>query len=130
MSYLFLKQLHVACVVLSAAGFLLRGVWMLSESTLLQRRAARVVPHIVDTILLASAIAMVVSSAQWPWTSNWLTAKLTGLLVYIGCGTMALKRARTRRQRAAFLLAALVALAYIVSVALTRSALGALVWLT
>ncbi|MDS4013279.1 MAG: SirB2 family protein [Candidatus Accumulibacter sp.] len=129
MSYLLFKQLHVSCVILSAAGFLLRGFWMLFESPLLQTRAARVVPHIVDTVLLASAIAMLLISAQWPWHSHWLSAKLVGLLVYIGCGSMALKRARTRRQRAAFLLAALCALAYIVSVALTRSPLGALAWL-
>jgi uncharacterized membrane protein SirB2 len=129
MSYLLLKQLHVSCVILSGVGFLLRGVWMLIESPLLQRRATRVVPHIVDTLLLASAIAMVVSSAQWPWSNNWLTAKLVGLLLYIGCGTMALKRARSKSQRAAFLFAAFVAFTYIVSVALTRSAFGPLAWL-
>jgi uncharacterized membrane protein SirB2 len=32
MSYLFLKYLHIGCVVLSGAGFLLRGLWMLADS--------------------------------------------------------------------------------------------------
>ncbi len=130
MSYLLLKQLHVSCVILSGAGFLLRAVWMLTESPLLQQRAVRVVPHVVDTALLGSAIAMAVVSAQWPFANDWLTAKLAGLLFYIGCGTMALKRARSKARRTAFLLAALVAFAYIVSVALSRSPLGPLAgWL-
>jgi len=52
---------------------------------------------------------------------GWLTAKFFGLLAYIGCGTMALKRGRTKEQRLLFLVLALLAYAYIVSVALTRS---------
>ena len=60
---------------------------------------------------------------------NWLTAKLVGLLIYIGCGTMALKRARSKAQRAVFLVAALGAFAYIVSAALARSPLGFFAWL-
>lgn len=127
MSYLVLKQLHIACVVLSASGFFLRGLWMLYESPYLQRPAARMLPHLVDTILLGSAIAMAVLSSQYPFTATWLTAKLAGLLIYIGCGTMALKRGRSKARRAVFFAAALAALAYIVSVALTRSPLGFLV---
>jgi uncharacterized membrane protein SirB2 len=124
MSYLILKQLHIACVVLSGSGFLVRGLWMLRGSPYLQLPAARVLPHIVDTVMLARAIAMAVLSAQYPFATPWLTAKVIGLLVYIGCGTMALKRGRSKAQRAIFLAAALTALAYIVSVALTRSPLG------
>ena len=128
MSYLLLKHLHVGCVVLSGSGFFLRGLWMLRESPWLQRAAVKLVPHIVDTVLLGSAIAMAVLSAQYPLQASWLTAKLVGLLVYIGCGTMALKRARSRQQRTGYFAAALIAFAYIVSVALTRNALGFLAW--
>ena len=124
MGYLILKHLHVGCVVLSGAGFLLRGLWMLADSQWLQRRSVRVLPHIVDTILLGSAIVMTVISHQYPFVADWLTAKLAGLLLYIGCGTMALKRARSKPQRAAFLLAAVLSFAWIVSVALTRNPLG------
>lgn len=124
MGYLILKHLHVGCVVLSGAGFLLRGLWMLADSPLLQRRSIRIVPHVVDTVLLGSAIAMMLISQQYPFVSGWLTAKLAGLLLYIVCGTMALKRARSKPQRAAFLLAAVLSFAWIVSVALTRNPLG------
>ena len=43
--YYAIKHLHVTCVVLSAAGFLLRGLWMITGSGLLQHRLARVLPQ-------------------------------------------------------------------------------------
>ena len=60
-------------------------------------------------------------SGQYPFVQDWLTAKFFGLLAYIVCGTVALKRGRTMRQRTLFLAFAVLAYAYIVSVALTRS---------
>lgn len=129
MTYLSLKYLHVTCVVLSGAGFLLRGGWMLLDSPLLRLRWVKTVPHVIDTILLGSAIAMVVLSAQYPFSLDWLTAKLFGLLAYILCGMVALKRGRTMRQRLVFFVLALLAFAYIVSAALTRSPLGVFFWL-
>lgn len=123
MSYLALKHLHVTCVVLSGLGFMLRGWWMLVGSPLLKAPAARIAPHVIDTLLLGSALTMAWLSGQYPFAQDWLTAKFFGLLAYIGFGTMALKRGRTPRIRGAFLLLALAAFAYIVSVALTRSPL-------
>ncbi len=124
MNYLVLKHLHLTCVALSGLGFAVRGVWMLCDSPMLTRRWVRIVPHVVDTLLLGSAIALAVSSSQYPFEQNWLTAKVVGLLVYILCGTLALKRAKSKATRTAFLLAAVLAFAYIVSVALTRSPYG------
>jgi len=123
MSYLALKHLHVTCVVLSGLGFALRGWWMLNDSPLLRARLTRVVPHVVDTLLLGSALLMAWQSSQYPFAQGWLTAKFFGLLAYILSGTMALKRARTRGRRVAFLALALLAYAYIVGVALTRNPL-------
>jgi uncharacterized membrane protein SirB2 len=123
MSYLALKHLHVTCVVLSGLGFALRGWWMLNDSSLLRARLTRVVPHVVDTLLLGSALLMAWQSSQYPFAQGWLTAKFFGLLAYILCGTMALKRARTKGRRVVFLVLALLAYAYIVVVALTRNPL-------
>ena len=123
MTYLVLKYLHVACVVLSGLGFSLRGWWMLNDSPQLKTRLARVVPHVIDSVLLGSALLMAWQSSQYPFSQGWLTAKFFGLLAYILCGTMALKRARTKGRRVAFLMLALLAYAYIVGVALTRNPL-------
>lgn len=125
---LALKNLHVLCVVVSGSGFFLRGLWMLSDSPRLNLRWVRVVPHFVDTLLLASAIAMAVISDQYPLAQDWLTAKLIGLLVYILCGMMALRRGKSKTTRGIFFAAALLAFAYIVSVAITRSPLGVFSW--
>ena len=123
MSYLALKHLHVTCVVLSGLGFCLRGWWMLRESPLRQHRLTRTLPHIIDTLLLGSALTMAWMSGQYPFVNGWLTAKLIGLLAYILFGMMALKRGRTLTLRARYFGLAVLAYAYIVSVALTRSPL-------
>ena len=120
MTYLAVKLLHLACAALTGAFFLLRGSWMLADSPQLQRRWVRIVPHVIDTVLLASALVMVVWSHQYPFAQNWLTAKLFALIVYIGLGTVALKRGNTKRVRAAAFIGALLVFAYIVKVAVTR----------
>lgn len=122
-TYTLVKHLHVTCVALSGAGFVLRGIWMMRGSALLQRRWVRVVPHIVDTVLLGSAIWLAFALQQAPLAHAWLTAKVAGLVAYIVLGTIALKRGRTRGVRIAAFVGALLAFAYIVSVALTKSVL-------
>lgn len=118
--YAALKLTHVGCVAISYALFVVRGVWMMRGSGLLQARWVRVVPHAVDTILLASAVALAMAIHQYPVADGWLTAKVTGLLLYIALGTIALKRGRTRGVRIAAGLAAQAVYFYIVAVALTR----------
>lgn len=123
MSYYVLKHLHVTCVVLSGLGFYLRGWWMLNESPLRLHRLTRILPHVVDSLLLGSALTMAWMSGQYPFVNGWLTAKLFGLIAYILLGMMALKRGRTMAIRARFFGLAVLAYLYIASVALTRSPL-------
>ena len=125
MNYLAIKHLHITLAVLSGSFFVLRGLWMLLDSSMLQRRWVKVVPHVVDTLLLTSALVMVFWSGQYPFEQPWLTAKVLALVVYIGLGTIALKRGKTKAVRTWAWLAALATFAYIVAVALTRQALVA-----
>ena len=120
--YPALKLLHVACVVATASGFVLRGIWMLGESPLLRHPLTRVLPHLNDTLLLAAGIGMAMMLHQYPLVDGWLTAKLLALLLYIVLGTVALKRGRTKRIRILAFGGALLTLSYLVAVALTRSA--------
>jgi len=122
--YFAIKHLHVTCVVLSALGFLLRGYWMISGSPLLKSLPARVMPHLIDSALLLSAITLAALIQQYPFEAAWVTAKVIGLLAYIALGTIALKRGRTRSQRIAAFVAALSVYAWIVSVALTKNVSG------
>ena len=122
--YLALKHLHLTAVVLSFALFVLRGLWMLVESPQLQRRWVRIVPHLIDTVLLVSAIGLTLILQQYPFVNGWLTAKVLALIAYIILGSIALKRGPTQRIRAAAWIAALATFGYIASVALTHSPLG------
>ncbi len=124
MMYYALKHLHVACVLLSIAGFTLRGVWMLSGSRLLQLRLTRVLPHVVDSLLLLSALAMAAMIGQYPFVAGWVTAKVIGLVVYILLGVVALRRGPTRALRGGAFLAALAVYGWIVSVALSKNPAG------
>lgn len=129
MSYLLLKPLHVIFVVISIAGFTLRGIWMLTDSPLLDRLWVRVVPHVNDTLLLLAAVGLSIVTQQYPFVHGWVTAKVIGLLAYIGFGMFALRRGRSKAVRAGFWLAALASFGYIVSVALTKDPRGFLLWL-
>lgn len=94
--YLALKHLHLTTIVLSFTLFVLRGIWMLLDSPWLQRRWVRIAPHVIDTILLASAIGLVLILKQYPFVHGWVTAKVLGLIVYIILGSVALRYGPTK----------------------------------
>lgn len=116
-----LKTLHVTCALLSISGYLFRGVLMLRDSPLLNARLVRTVPHVVDTVLLLSAIGLALRIHQYPFVQGWLTAKVIALIAYIVVGAIGLRYGRTKRVRVVAWIAAIVIFAYIVGVALTRS---------
>jgi uncharacterized membrane protein SirB2 len=105
-------------------GFFLRGLLMMRESHWLEARWIRRLPHINDTILLIAALALAWMSGQYPFVANWVTAKVFGVIAYIILGTLALRKASTRRLRIACWFASLAVFAWIVSVALTREPAG------
>jgi len=119
----WLKTIHVGCALLSILGFTIRGILMMRESAMLQKRLFKIAPHIIDTLLLGSAIWLAVQYGLSPGDNPWLMAKIIALLLYIGLGTVALKRGKTKQVRIIAWLAALLVFAYIVSVAVTKSVL-------
>lgn len=122
--YPIVKHVHMTCAAATLALFVLRGTWMLRGSPHLEARWVRILPHLVDTLLLASAIVLAVLIGNAPLTHAWLTAKVTALVLYMVLGTIALKRGRTRAVRVSAFVAALAVFGYIVSVALTKSPWG------
>lgn len=121
MDYLWVKYLHVSCVLISINLFVLRGTLQLQSKPWRQWRLLRVAPHIVDTVLLGSALWLVWRSGQYPLVDGWLTAKVLALLAYILLGRRALGKNTPQTQRLPFFAAALLSVGYIVGVALTRS---------
>ena len=118
MAWPLLKQLHVALALLTALSFCVRAGWMLSGSSLLHARWTRRLPHVVDTLLLATGIALAIELSISPLAHPWLAAKLLAVGAYVLLGSVALKRGRSYHARVTALLLSLLLLAYIFSVAL------------
>jgi uncharacterized membrane protein SirB2 len=123
MDYFTLKHFHMGCAALSGSLFLLRGSSMLGGSARLQQRWVKIAPHVVDTLLLASAVALAIWSGQYPFAQSWLGAKVVALVFYIVLGSIALKRGRSKAVRTSAFIAALAVFAYIGAVAVTKNPL-------
>jgi len=124
MDYFVLKAVHISAVFLSSAGFLARGIGRFAGARWVGSRAARTLPHLVDSVLLASAIALAVSLRLSPLSSTWLLAKIIGLFVYVALGMVALRFGRTPRTRTVAWFGALFVFAYIVTVAISKNPRG------
>ncbi len=121
--YMAFKHIHMLCALISIAGFILRSIWAFQGSPWLEKKPVKIAPHIVDTLLLGSAIGLVIMLQQYPFVSSWVTAKLFALLAYIMFGIFTLKKAANNQQRGVFFVLALLSFAYIVMVARFKDAL-------
>ncbi len=119
--YQALKHSHQLLAIISVLGFILRSTWLFRQSPLLQAKLAKILPHAIDTLLLASAIGLMVTVNQYPFVNHWLTAKLLALIAYILFGVITLKKAQTNQGKVAALVAALACFGYILAVAITKS---------
>lgn len=122
--YMALKHSHMLFVDISGLFFLVRGCWMLMDSSMLQKVWVKVLPHVNDTLLLLCGIGLAVVTHQYPIEQNWLTVKVLLLVAYIVLGTIALKKGKTRQIRVIAFFAALACFLFMVSVARTRDPLG------
>ncbi|OJA07315.1 SirB2 family protein [Halomonas sp. QHL1] len=121
--YLILKHLHITTAYASLAFFVLRALWSVRRVSLLQARWVKIVPHVIDTLLLTFGVTLAVILNFWPLPS-WLSAKITALVIYILLGTVAIKRGKTPKIRASAAVAAVLVFAYIVGAAVERSPLS------
>lgn len=122
--YLEIKWLHIACVIASGSLFFLRGCLMLAGSRLANLAAVKRLSYLIDSTLLAAAIALVLILHQYPFVQAWLTVKVLLLVVYIVLGVFALRRGRSRASRGACFIAALAVFGFIVSVAIAHHPAG------
>jgi uncharacterized membrane protein SirB2 len=128
--YTQIKVVHVAAVVTSGALFAIRGGALHLGARWPMAAPLRYLSYTVDTVLLTAALMLATILHQYPFVHGWLTTKVLLLVAYVGLGTCALKRGRTRRVRIACWLAALGVYGFIISVARAHHALGALIGLT
>ena len=121
MSFATIKIIHIICMILSYILFSLRGIWMIQGSSLLRLKWVKVLPHVIDTILLTSAITLVAMIQQYPGFNIWISVKIGALLLYILLGMMAFRFGKTRKIKIISWILAQIVFFYIVLVALTKN---------
>ncbi len=114
-----MKNFHIMLAYLTVLGFVIRGLWSLLDSPLREQKWVKIAPHVIDTALLTLGVLLVIDLGISP-LSGWLSAKLVGLIGYIGFGVLAM-RAQSNGLRLFGFIAALVSVGYIFAVAFTRS---------
>ncbi|MDX8399082.1 MAG: SirB2 family protein [Gallionellaceae bacterium] len=120
MTFITIKYLHLSFIVLSYGLFFMRGVWVLRNSPIMQQRWVKILPHIIDSGLLISAITLAVMLGISPSSAPWLLAKIIALIVYVVLGSIAIKRGKTPRIKLIAWIAAQAVFFYIVFTALTH----------
>ena len=124
MDDLAVKALHQGAVALSVTGFFARGLGSLRGAAWVRGRLAKTLPHVVDTVLLLSAVTLAWRAHINPLDAPWLLAKIAGLLLYIGLGVVALRPGPPLAVRATAWAAALLTVGWIISVAITKNPYG------
>ena len=115
--------LHVSTALISIAGFIIRGILHFSGSDLVTRKWFKITPHIIDTLLIVSAVALLIQSNLNLLNTSWLLAKVIALVVYIGLGLVAFRFGKTRLIRIMAWSEAILVFAYILGVAVTKNPL-------
>tara|TARA_Y100000296_G_scaffold61043_1_gene70773 strand:+ start:1649 stop:2020 length:372 start_codon:yes stop_codon:yes gene_type:complete len=121
--YMMAKHLHLTAVALSILFFVFRFIWSQFDETVLAKKWVKILPHIIDTVLLASAIWLCFILSQYPLVNAWLTFKVLGVVLYIAFGLFALKKAKTKIGRWTHFVAAIVVLMATAMVAVTKQPL-------
>jgi len=121
MVYTALKATHMSCALVSFTLFFARGIWIFSNPQRMKPAWVRIVPHVVDSLLLLSAIGLVMVTHQYPGDLVWLNVKIACLLLYIGFGMAAFRFLKDRRWRLTAWVMALATFIYIVLVAVKRT---------
>lgn len=116
--YLIVKQIHIILVIISVLGFQIRYFYFKVNHHSINV-FHRIWPQVIDTLLLVAGISLAVMAGLNPLNANWLLIKLLLLIVYIGFGTLAMKR-QNKQQWLAYLLATMSVL-YMIFIAIQKS---------
>jgi uncharacterized membrane protein SirB2 len=119
--YETLKIVHMSSVALSISGFLLRGFWSFRESPMMQAKIVRILPHVIDTVLLISGAWLVYVLRLQFLYQDWLLAKFGLLILYIALGSVALRPGRSFDTRQTAFAVAIIVFLFILGAAITKS---------
>jgi uncharacterized membrane protein SirB2 len=115
-----IKALHVVTVLISGGLFLLRGLLVQGgRATMAMAPPLRWLAVAIDSVLLTAALMLVTMLPSALFANHWLGWKLALLLLYIGLGSLAL-----RRGRAGYLAGAVAAYVLMLGIARAHHPLG------
>ena len=97
--YPLVKHIHLICVALSVFLFAFRFYLQQTQSQMMTRKWLKIAPHVIDTLLLLSAIGLCLILAQYPFVQPWLTEKVFLVVCYILLGLRALNTAKSKVSR-------------------------------
>ncbi|MDO6710964.1 MULTISPECIES: SirB2 family protein [Alteromonadaceae] len=117
------KHLHLTAVALSIILFILRFVWLQRNSTLLHKKWVKIVPHVIDTLLLVTAITLCFIVPFNPIQHPWLWQKIVLVIAYIGLGFYVLKFADSAIKQWGGFTLAIVCLMLAANLAVSKQAL-------
>jgi len=120
--YAEVKAVHILFAAASFALFAVRGLVVLRGNAMPAGHMWRVLPHLVDTLLLACGVWLLLLLRLDPVSTPWLRTKLLFVLAYIALGVLAFRA--PRRWRPWLFAAALSVFGFIVSVAFTHDPRG------
>src|SRR5690606_11452206 len=119
-------MVHIAAVLASGGLFAVRGALVLAGQRWAMAAPLRYLSYSMDTVLLTAALMLLTALKLNPFVIPWLAVKLALLLAYIALGSLALKRAHSRRTRLFCYLAALACFGFMYTVARAHHPLGIL----
>ncbi|HKJ21222.1 MAG: SirB2 family protein [Gammaproteobacteria bacterium] len=119
-----IKLVHVTAAIASGALFLLRGTAVNWGGSWGMIAPLRYLSYTIDIVLLAAAVFLLAILPAAVYSNGWLWLKLTLLVVYIGLGTLALKRGHTAGIRRGCFVAAIAIYTCMYFIARTHDPLG------
>ncbi|MEM0515436.1 SirB2 family protein [Pseudoalteromonas sp. YIC-827] len=91
MDYIAIKHTHVLFVLLSVVLFYVRAFSRLGSGKIAANKVVFISSHVIDTLLLVSAVALLIVASMNPLTMPWLWQKIILVVAYIVIGFKLLK---------------------------------------
>ncbi|MAD90909.1 MAG: transcriptional regulator [Pseudoalteromonas sp.] len=98
MEYIAIKHTHVMFALLSIILFYTRTVSRFMSGKLAKNKLVFIGSHVIDTLLLVSAVALLVVASMNPLQQPWLIEKIVLVIVYIGLGFVVAKSTQFKTQ--------------------------------
>lgn len=120
--YPLIRHVHMTLAGTSVVLFSARVVGVLAGAAWPMVRTLRIASVVIDTLLISAGAALWWLLSLHPLRDHWLFVKLVLVVVYIGLGSLAMKRARTRAGKAVAFIASLAVIALVVAIAIRHDA--------